>query len=128
MHLDETIDDIVCGEEFEVPRTVVVSDILPDTLAKAWFTVKRRIWDTDAVAVFQKTITTSLNGDGQITVIGATDVDAELYFLLSASDTALLDPNVLYFYDIKCLSSAGAPKVVEGGRLSINAAITQAEG
>ncbi len=114
------------GEDKEVPRTVTVTDILPDTLAKAWLTVKRKLTDSDADAVIQKIITPTLGSDGQIDVVGAADADGHLFFLLTATDTRTLAASVRYFYDIKALSSGGAAIQLEDGRMIARAAVTQA--
>ncbi len=125
-HLRETINDFVRGDSYQLPRTVTISDILPENLAKAWFTVKRRIVDTDAQAILHKTITTVLSADGQIDEAGSAIADGHLYFLLTAADTNAMQALTLYYYDIKVLSSAGDAKVVESGRITSSASVTQA--
>lgn len=113
------------GDAQAVPATVDVTDILPDVLSKAWFTVKRRRVDTDEQAVIQKTITSSLTDQGQIDNVGATDVDGSLFFLLTPDDSNALDANILYYYDIKVLSSGGAPKILESGRVQAFESVTR---
>lgn len=116
------------GDADQVPAIVDISDILPDTLAKAWFTVKRRTVDSDAQAVIQKVITPTPSADGQIDNVGSASplTSATMYFLLTADETAALSDKVLYYYSIKALSLGGAPKTIESGRLRAAAEITQA--
>ncbi len=126
-HLDELILDIVSGEDRELPRTIDMTPIDPDTLSKAWLTVKANEDDADVDAIFQKIITTALSADGQIDDSGSADLSAHLYFLIPSADTDLLTPGQYYFYDIKGLSSSGAKKVLEGGRMIANHPITLAQ-
>ena len=125
-HLRETINDFVRGDSYQLPRTVTITDILPETLVKAWFTVKRRIVDSDDDAIIQKTITTVLSVDGQIDEGGTAIADGHMYFLLTATDTNAMAALNIYHYDIKVLSSAGDAKVVESGRITSSASVTQA--
>ncbi len=125
-HLEGTISDFVQGDARELPRTVVVADILPDTLSKAWFTVKRRLTDSDADAIIQKTITAIVSLDGQIDNVGAADANGHLVFYLSAADTNSLAAGVRYFYDIKALSTGGAATVLEEGRITARSPVTRA--
>lgn len=118
--------ELTRGDASQQPASVDVSDILPDVLAKAWFTVKRRLVDTDAQAVIQKTITASLTVAGQIDQVGATNIDATMFFLLTAADTEALSDKVLYHYSIKALSSGGAAMTVDTGRLSATPEVTEA--
>lgn len=127
-HLNSLLDDLVVGEDRELPRTVDITPI-GDTLARAWFTVKEDPLDLDADAIFQKEITGTLSADGQIDNTGSgSPLDtAHLYFLLPSADTLLLEPERYYYFDIKGKSTSGAKKVLEGGRLIANKQITQAE-
>lgn len=125
-HLRGTINDFVRGDSYQLPRTVTITDILPDNLSKAWLTVKRSIADSDEQAVFQKTVTTTLSEDGHIDEAGSESAAGHLYFLLTAADTNALAALLLYHYDIKVLSSGGATRVVESGRITASSAVTQA--
>ena len=126
-HLNELLDDIVRGEDRELPRTVDLTPI-EDTLAKAWFTVKVLPTDDDADAIFQKVITTVVSADGNIDEPGTGDpLTGHLYFLLPSADTLLLEADTYYYYDLKGKSSTGAKKVLEGGRLIVAEQVTQAE-
>lgn len=125
-HLRETINDFVRGDSYQLPRTVTITDILPNTLAKAWLTVKRSIADSDEQAVFQKVITPTESDDGHIDEVGSESAAGHMYFLLTAGDTSAMAALMLYHYDIKVLSSAGDARVVESGRITASAAVTQA--
>ncbi len=126
-HLESIISDFVQGDARELPRTVVVDDIIPDTLSKAWFTVKRRLTDLDADAIIQKTITPIVSADGQIDNVGAADADGHLVFYLTAADTSSMAAGIRYFYDIKALSSGGAATVLEEGRIVARSPVTRAD-
>ncbi len=126
-HLGETISDFAQGDSFEIPRVVTIDDIRPAVISKAWFTVKLRLTDSDADAIFQKAITSLLTVQGQIDEDGSTpDADGHLTFLVSAADTASMAAGVRYFYDVKALSSAGSTRILEEGRIYCRAAVTRA--
>lgn len=126
-HLTSIISDLVAGEDRELPRSIDLSSISPDTLDKAWLTIKESLDDSDDDAIVQKTITTVLSDDGQIDEPGTGDpLTAHLYFLLPSDDTLLLEADRYYFYDIKGLSSTGAKKVLEGGRIIVSPPVTLA--
>ncbi len=129
VHLSGVIADITRGDAYQIPRFVDIAEIDPETLSKAWFTVKRRLADADEDAVIQKSITTAVTDEGSIDNIGASSpmTDAHLFFLLTPDDTRALKVNHVYFYTIKVLSSGNAPKTIEGGRLQASEATTQAE-
>ncbi len=121
------------GEDREVPRSIVLTRIAPDTLSTAWLTVKLNADDDDADAVFQKEITGAASVDGQIVDAGSGDpLTASLYFLIPSADTLLMTADIYYFYDIKGKSSTGAKKILEPddgdiGRIIAGQEITQAE-
>ena len=121
------------GEDREVPRSIVLTRIAPDTLSKAWLTVKLHEDDDDADAIFQKEITSVVGADGHITDTGSGDpLTATLYFLIPSIDTLAMAADIYYFYDIKGLSSTGAKKILEPeegieGRIIASHQITQAE-
>jgi hypothetical protein len=122
------ISDIVRGDSVKIPRSVDISGIAPDTLAKAWLTVKVNRDDADLAALIQKTITASATANGQIDVVGdgGAGISAHLYFQLSATDTNAMTAMVLYYYDIKAKSTGGATKVIESGRIKAGYPITLA--
>lgn len=128
-HLSALIDDIVRGEDRSLPRTVDLTPLDGDSLVMAWFTVKANETDSDADAIFQKEITSAQDANGQIDVTGGGNpiVNAHLNFLIPSASTLLLDAWRYYFYDIKGLSSGGAKKVLEAGRIIAAEQITQAE-
>ncbi len=125
-HFEGVISDFAQGDAFEQPCTVDVTDILPDVLSKAWFTVKRSILDSDVDAIFQKVITAVLSDDGQIDEVGSVTDEGHLIFLVTAANTNSLAAGVRYYYDIKALSSSGAAKVLEEGRIYCRASVTRA--
>lgn len=111
---ESTITDFVAGDDFTIERTIT---LVPSgqTMINAWLTVKRRISDTDALAVFQKAITTSLiAGIGHIDDTGA-DGTGHVIFYLIAANTVLLTPYSEYRYDIQVKLSGGAISTPETG-------------
>src|SRR5262245_13966407 len=129
-HLHSLIDELVRGEDREFDLTVMnMDEIGGDSLARAWFTVKSSPNDTDAAAIFQKEITTSLTAAGRIDVPGGGSPiqNAHMFFNIPSSDTLKLEADIYYFYDVKALSSGNAKKVLESGRLIAVEQITRDE-
>lgn len=119
-HLNNLIDDIVCGEDRLLGYSVEDMDELDgDTLTKAWLTVKVNEDDLDASALYNKEITTSLSAHGQIDIAGGGSpvTDAHLFFILTRTETALATPDIYYFYQVRVRSSGDADKVVDAGRM-----------
>lgn len=119
------ITDFVIGDDFTIERTIT---LVPSgqTLSTGWFTVKRKVTDTDAQAVFQKIITSSLvAGTGHIDDTGA-DGTGHIIFYLTADNTALLTPNSSYFFDIQIKLSGGAISTPETGTIIAFPQTTQA--
>jgi hypothetical protein len=113
--LHETIDDLVIGDDYDVPRTVILIPV-GATLAKAWLTIKHAIDDPDSDAVLQKEITTAMQvGIGQITDDGAIDLEGMIVFQLTSTDTSLLQRDELYTYDIQVKTNTGKIYTVERG-------------
>lgn len=81
-----------------VPIQITVSNVPADTMiVKAWVTFKRKLSDPDANAVIQKTITSGFTGT---TTVSFT-------ITLTASDTALFQPDREYFFDVQVKDSSG---------------------
>ncbi len=70
-------------------------------IEKAWLTVKLRESAPDSDKLFQKTITTTVSADGQITDYDPAGGDLAMYFELAAADTASARVGIPYRYDIK---------------------------
>ncbi len=112
--LNSEIRDIVAGDNLDVIRTV---GNLPagQTLAIAWFTVRRRT--NDANFIFQKVITPSaVVGQGQITDIGNSGTGT-IRFDLQPADTVLLALRKVYFFDIQVKTSLDRIYTPELGRI-----------
>lgn len=77
-------------------------------ISQAWLSVKTRSTDSDANAVLQKNITSSLvAGSGQVSDTGATDTIGELTFLFTAAQTATLTAGRDYAWDVKMALNSG---------------------
>lgn len=99
------ISDFFVGDNLDIEKDI--TDIpAGETLATAWFTVKRKPTDLDADAIMQKTITSGSSSSGIITDIGI-DGTGHVKFTLLPADTLLLAPNNEYLYDIQVETSAG---------------------
>lgn len=122
-NFEGTITDFAVGDDITVERTITA---VPSgqTITNAWFTVKRRISDTDAQAIFQKTITSSLTSAGQIDDTGA-DGTAHLLFYILAAETVLLTPDSSYRYDIQVKLSGGTISTPELGFITAFPQITR---
>ncbi len=119
--------DVIQGVTRNLGYTIDVTDVLPDTLSKAWFTVKRARTDSDNDAVIQKTIIPSLTIEGQIDSVGSVSEDGHLAFLLTADDTRAIGVGTRYYYDVKVRSSSGRIDVVDNGRIFSRPGITLTE-
>jgi hypothetical protein len=121
--LDEHIDDLVVGDDYDVTREItgIPSGAL---LTDAWFTLKAFGAATTDTALIEKTISASASASqGQITDTGASGT-GQLFFSLSATETALITPDQLYEYDIQVLSNTGKYSTREKGLLLAIAQIT----
>lgn len=108
-----TIADLVTGDDYDID--LLLSDVPSgQTVVSGWLTVKRYDTDTDANAVLQKNIGTTLTSAGQITVSG---VYTRVVFTLSSVDTRLLNPAGEYVYDIQVRTNADKNKTIEKGTI-----------
>lgn len=104
--LDAIINNFAVGDDFDVEREITG---IPDgaTLTKAWLTVKTRPVDVDVDAIFQIEITTAyVSGAGQITDDGA-DGTGGVRFEVSKTNSALLQPERKYYFDVQVKSNTG---------------------
>jgi len=116
------ISDFFVGDNVDIERDI--SNIpVGETLTTAWFTVKRKITDTDADAIMQKVINSGSNGDGVISDIGI-DGTGHVKFTLSSSETLLLSPSSEYFYDIQVKTSGDRIFTKDFGKIIGNPQIT----
>ena len=123
---EATITDFAAGDDISVERTITT---VPSgqTMTLAWFTVKRKISDSDAQAIFQKQITPSFAANiGQIDDTGA-DGTGHLLFYLVADNTELLTPYSEYRYDIQVKLSGGGIATPEIGVIVAFPQITRSE-
>jgi len=95
----------VAGDNWTIRLTVV--DIpVGQTLAQAWFTVKRNLDDLDSAAIVQKIITSAPAADGQIEDTGS-DGTGVIKFTLAPEDTELFDHHVVYVWDAQVETNIG---------------------
>lgn len=123
--LDSVIDTFVVGDDLKVDRTIT-NIPTGDTIAKAWFTVKRSEAAADVDAIFQKSISTAyVQNQGQITNAGASGTGA-LFFELNAAATVLMTGDKAYYFDIQVKTVNGALYTPEKGTITGRKQVTQA--
>ena len=116
------ITGFVVGDDLEVRRTVTD---LPAPIESAWLTFKRYPRQPDEEAILQKRITTvDVPGVGQIVVAGEPDVNGDLRFDLTPTDTMVLDTR-LRAYDIQIKLTTGKIYTIEKGTLQLTGDVTQ---
>ena len=116
------ITGFVVGDDLEVRRTVTD---LPAPIESAWLTFKRYPRQPDEEAILQKKITTvDVPGVGQIVVAGEPDVNGDLRFDLTPTDTMVLDTR-LRAYDIQIKLTTGKIYTIEKGTLQLTGDVTQ---
>lgn len=113
--IDQEIRDITAGDAGGIRRSYTIApSTLSLTFSKIYFTVKTRRKDLDANAIIQKSITTTLTGDGQITKPATSpDQVIQFYVLLTKEETALLQPGKSYWYDFQGITNLGEPYTFE---------------
>lgn len=121
--LDSIIDDLVVGNAYALTRTITA---VPsgDTLARAWWTVKRSEYDADADAIFQVEVTSTLAAAGQITDTGADNTGA-VTLNATAAQTGKLIPKRIYAWDLQVLTTEGHVYTPESGSLIAHRRITR---
>ena len=116
------ITGFVVGDDLEIRRTVTD---LPAPIESAWLTFKRYPRQPDEEAILQKKITTvDVPGVGQIVVAGEPDVNGDLRFDLTPTDTMVLDTR-LRAYDIQIKLTTGKIYTIEKGTLQLTGDVTQ---
>jgi hypothetical protein len=120
--LDDKIEGFVCGDDFQVKRTVT---LVPDgqTITKAVMTVKKRydLDTTDTQAVVQKVITSTLGPNGQITDPGTgtyPNRSATVLFSFDGPDTQTWRGYTMYHWDIEVYLSGGTSQTPLGGHMT----------
>jgi hypothetical protein len=117
--------NLIAGADYDY-RVTVISLPIDVEIDKAWFTVKNSKDDADALAVFQKIITDSyVVGKGQIEDIG-TDGTAVVLFELTDTETALLDEDKTYYFDVKVKTTAGKLHIPVSGIVYPTGQVTRA--
>lgn len=118
------ITGLVIGNDFDFERTL--TDVpVGAVLSKAWLTIKNNWWDADVDAIIQKAITSSANpGVGQITDTGADEIGT-VFFQLTNTDTSLLYPDRIYWYDCQVKTNTGKIYTAEKGNFIPASRITQ---
>lgn len=116
---------LVAGDTWKLIRTYTGLQT-GVTISKVYFTVKNAATDTDASAIFQKSITASLSASGQITTATTTAATIGFNVIASRTDTALLTPEVEYYYDLQGIGSDGAIYTFETGTVTPQRGVTDA--
>ena len=122
--LNAVIQNFVVGDDIDITRTITA---IPagDTVAKAWFTVKRQEDDSDARVVFQRVISSVLTSSGIISDTGGSGT-AVLTFHLLAADTVLMTGGRGYVFDIQLKTMLGKIYTPEKGTITGKKQITLA--
>ena len=116
------IKELVSGDDIDIERTITgVPD--SDTLAKAWMTIKSLPTDADP-GLLQKTITSSLTADGQITDTGANTIGV-VVFLIVPADGATIGIGVKRVFDIQVKTTAGKIFTAVKGTIILEQGITE---
>lgn len=116
---------LVAGDTWKLIRTYTGLQT-GVTISKVYFTVKNAATDTDANAIFQKSITGTLTSSGQITTATTTAGTIVFNIIASRTDTALLTPEVEYYYDLQGIGSDGAVYTFETGTVTPQRGVTDA--
>ena len=128
---------IPLGYEAKLPETVTVGDDLTvrhvfkkvprgQALATLTWTVKTDLADSDANAVWQKTITTAdVVNVGQIEDTGFLSGKSVSRFDVPTTQVAACQPGVIHLYDFEAVSTAGKTKTVSKGHFIPQAQVTQ---
>lgn len=116
--------DYRSGDAFGMDVTIT-SWPVAETAAKIYVTVKRRVTDADADAIFQKEITASASADGVITTTGSSGTVTALV-TVSKTESALIEPQRTYYYDVRVITADGDPWTPFDGTLYFKDTATDA--
>jgi hypothetical protein len=86
-------------------------------LASAKFTVKRSFLNADSVAAVAKVVTVNLTADGQITDVGGADDLAMVQIILAKADTAAIQADLDYVWDLEVFDATVKATTPVGGRI-----------
>ena len=128
--------DLVAGDSCEVlcwPDIPRLWSGTARTITKAWLSLKAKPTDSDATendtwsptaGARQAITTTNVAGRGQIQ--NASEGTPELRFDVTATNTAAMEVNRLYYFDVQVLMSDGSLYTVERGTCEFRKGVTQA--
>jgi hypothetical protein len=120
------ISDLVIGDDYDIDRDITVIPV-DAQLTTAWLTIKKSLEDDDSDAVIQKTINPTGDTDvGQITDPGNSDGVGHVLFQLTHDETAALEADMAYYYDIQVRTDTGKIYTPESGWIIPLAQVTQA--
>ena len=110
------------GDAYSIVRTVTGFQ-QNDPIARAWFTVKRSPQDSDANAVAQVQVTTTVTPLGYVVASGTVGM---VYITVPAATTALFDYREQYWFDIQVATASGLPYTPDWGIVQTRPGITGA--
>jgi hypothetical protein len=115
MPVYRNIDDLTAGDSYTLIRDLDPLDS-GAIITNAWFTVKERLEDNDAMAKINLSITVNASASGFINnyLDGS---GSRLTFTITPPMAAVLSPSETYFYDICALSATAQAFTVEIGKL-----------
>lgn len=116
------ITGFVTGDDLEIRRTV--TDLVA-RIEVAWLTIKHHAAQPDTEARLQKRITAAdAPGTGRVVAAGGPDLDGDLRFDLSQTDTAHLGTK-RYVHDIQIRLTTGKIYTIEKGTIQLVADVTK---
>jgi hypothetical protein len=123
--LNQYIWKLVAGDTWKFVRTYTGLQT-GVTISKVYLTVKENPTDTDAAAMFQKSITTTASASGQITDSTTADGSIAFNVIAAKTDTILLTPEQDYYYDFQGIGSDGMVYTFETGLINPQQGVTSA--
>lgn len=121
-----SIEDMVAGASWTLRRSIV-NVPAGQLITEAWFTVKEDVDDLDADALIQKHVTiANVAGTGQVEDQGISGTGIVRFDLLH-TETALLNENIDYEYDIKVKTDLGTRDHPEIGVVRVKMRVTQSD-
>jgi len=123
---DEWNEELTRGDNRTIPFTVYdANDAVVDiTGSSVWFTVKALYEDADSVAKITKKNTAAGGGDSQIALTDPTNGEGEIHIV--PSDTASMDADEEYIYDLQVKLSGGKTYTVKNSTMTLNYDVTRA--